>query len=61
MAALTLSIALSPNPRNWPIIDGSVKVDGVDLICHVLHPVGDVLAAAPSRGVRHLGNVGAPR
>ena len=38
MAALTLSIALSPNPRNWPIIDGSVKADGVDLICHVLHP-----------------------
>ena len=38
MAALALSIALSPNPRNWPIIDGSVTVDGADLICNVLHP-----------------------
>ena len=38
MAALELSIALSPNPRNWPIIDGSVTIDGVDLICNVLHP-----------------------
>jgi 4,5-dihydroxyphthalate decarboxylase len=35
---LTLSIALSPNPRNWPIIDGSIKVEGVDLVVHVLHP-----------------------
>ena len=38
MAALKLSIALSPNPRNWPIIDGSVKVEGADLVCNVLHP-----------------------
>jgi len=38
MAALKLSIALSPNPRNWPIIDGSGTVEGVDLIRNVLHP-----------------------
>ena len=38
MPNLTLSIALSPNPRNWPIIDGSIKVEGADLVVHVLHP-----------------------
>ena len=38
MAAIELSIALSPNPRNWPVIDGSVTIDGVGLICNVLHP-----------------------
>ena len=47
MAAPELSIALSPNPRNWPIIDGSVTVEGADLICNVLHPS---LNAQPSAG-----------
>lgn len=37
-AALKLSIALSPNPRNYPIIDGRASVEGVDLVCNVLHP-----------------------
>jgi 4,5-dihydroxyphthalate decarboxylase len=35
---LALSIAVSSNPRTWPIIDGSVAVEGVDLACTVLHP-----------------------
>lgn len=26
-----LSIALAGNPRTWPILDGSVKPDGIDL------------------------------
>jgi 4,5-dihydroxyphthalate decarboxylase len=35
---LRLSIALSSNPRTWPLIDGTVRPDGVDLVASVLHP-----------------------
>jgi 4,5-dihydroxyphthalate decarboxylase len=35
---LQLSIGLTSNPRTWPILDGRVKVDGIDLIPTVLHP-----------------------
>src|SRR5579883_2658279 len=35
---LALSIGITSNPRTWPIIDGTVKPDGVDLIPTVLHP-----------------------
>ena len=35
---LQLSISFAPNPRTWPIIDGTVKVDGVDLVITVSHP-----------------------
>lgn len=38
MANLQLSIALSSNDRTRPIIDGSIKPDGIDLIPTVLHP-----------------------
>jgi 4,5-dihydroxyphthalate decarboxylase len=38
MANLQLSIALSNNDRTRPIIDGSIKPDGIDLIPTVLHP-----------------------
>jgi len=38
MAKLTLSIGLSSNPRTWPIIDGSVTPDGIDLVPSVVHP-----------------------
>jgi 4,5-dihydroxyphthalate decarboxylase len=35
---LQLSIGITNNPRTWPIIDGRVKPDGIDLIPTVLHP-----------------------
>ncbi len=35
---LQLSIGITNNPRTWPIIDGTVKPDGINLIPTVLHP-----------------------
>ena len=35
---LQLSIGITSNPRTWPIIEGTVKPDGIDLIPTVLHP-----------------------
>jgi 4,5-dihydroxyphthalate decarboxylase len=38
MARLELSISLAANPRTAPLIDGTVQVEGVDLVPSVLHP-----------------------
>jgi 4,5-dihydroxyphthalate decarboxylase len=35
---LQLSLAIASNPRSWPILDGTVKPDGIDLVPTVLHP-----------------------
>jgi 4,5-dihydroxyphthalate decarboxylase len=35
---LQLSIGITSNPRTWPIIDGRIKVEGIDLLPTVLHP-----------------------
>ncbi len=35
---LQLSIGITNNPRTWPIIDGAVKPEGIDLVATVLHP-----------------------
>ena len=35
---LQLSLATAANPRSWPILDGTVKPDGIDLIPTVIHP-----------------------
>jgi 4,5-dihydroxyphthalate decarboxylase len=35
---LPLSIGITSNPRTWPLIDGTVKPDGIELIPTVLHP-----------------------
>jgi 4,5-dihydroxyphthalate decarboxylase len=35
---LRLSIGITNNPRTWPILDGTVKVDGIDLVPSILHP-----------------------
>jgi len=35
---LRLSIGMASNPRTWPILDGKVKPDGIDLISTVVHP-----------------------
>jgi len=35
---ITLSMAISSNPRTWPILDGTVAPDGIDLIPTILHP-----------------------
>ena len=35
---LELSIGLTSNPRTWPIIDGKIAPDGIDLVPTVLHP-----------------------
>jgi 4,5-dihydroxyphthalate decarboxylase len=38
MAKLQLSLAITSNPRTWPIIDGRVKPDGIDFAKTVLGP-----------------------
>jgi 4,5-dihydroxyphthalate decarboxylase len=38
MANLRLSLAITSNPRTWPIVDGRVQVDGVDFVKSVLAP-----------------------
>jgi 4,5-dihydroxyphthalate decarboxylase len=38
MAHLQLSLAITSNPRTWPIIDGRVKADGIDFAKTVLGP-----------------------
>src|SRR6202049_4127046 len=35
---LQLSLAITSNPRTWPILDGSVKPDGIELVPTILHP-----------------------
>ena len=35
---LRLSLAASSNPRTWPIHDGTVQPDGIELIPSVVHP-----------------------
>jgi 4,5-dihydroxyphthalate decarboxylase len=35
---LQFSIGLTSNPRTWPIIDGQIKPDAIDLVPTVLHP-----------------------
>jgi 4,5-dihydroxyphthalate decarboxylase len=35
---LQFSLAISSNPRTWPIIDGSIAPEAVDLVPTVLHP-----------------------
>lgn len=35
---ITLSAALTNNPRTWPILDGRVKIEGAHLVPTVLHP-----------------------
>jgi 4,5-dihydroxyphthalate decarboxylase len=35
---LQLSVGMASNPRTWPIFDGRVKPDGVDLVASVVHP-----------------------
>ena len=38
MAHLQLSLAITSNPRTWPIVDGRVKADGIDFAKTVLGP-----------------------
>jgi 4,5-dihydroxyphthalate decarboxylase len=38
MANLRLSLAITSNPRTWPIIDGRVKAEGIDFTKTVLGP-----------------------
>ena len=33
-----LSLAITSNPRTWPILDGTVKPDGIDLVPTVMYP-----------------------
>jgi len=35
---IQLSVAMASNPRTWPIFDGRVSPDGIDLIPSVVHP-----------------------
>ena len=38
MADLQLSLAITRNPRTWPIIDGRAQADGIDFTKTVLGP-----------------------
>jgi len=38
MANLQLSLAITSNPRTWPIMDGRAKPDGIDFSKTVLGP-----------------------
>ena len=38
MSRLQLSIAFVANPRTWPILDGTVQPDGIDLVCNAGNP-----------------------
>ena len=38
MANLQLSLAITNNPRTWPIIDGRAKADGIDFTTSVVDP-----------------------
>jgi 4,5-dihydroxyphthalate decarboxylase len=33
-----LSLAITSNPRTWPILDGTIKPDGIDLVPTVMYP-----------------------
>jgi 4,5-dihydroxyphthalate decarboxylase len=35
---LQFSIGITPNPRTWPIIDGQIEPDAIELVPTVLHP-----------------------
>ena len=35
---IQLSIAMASNPRTWPIFEGRVKPEGIDLVASALHP-----------------------
>ena len=35
---LALSLGMAANPRTWPIFDGRVKADGIDLLPSPVHP-----------------------
>ena len=35
---IQLSIGMASNPRTWPLFDGTVKSDGIDLVFNCLHP-----------------------
>jgi 4,5-dihydroxyphthalate decarboxylase len=35
---LQLSLAITSNPRTWPILEGQVKPDGIELVPTILHP-----------------------
>jgi 4,5-dihydroxyphthalate decarboxylase len=35
---LRLSIGITSNPRTWPVLDGQVTADGIDLVPSVVHP-----------------------
>jgi 4,5-dihydroxyphthalate decarboxylase len=35
---LQISIGMASNPRTWPIFDGQVRPDGIDLVPSVVHP-----------------------
>jgi len=35
---IQLSVGMAPNPRTWPLFDGTVKPDGIDLIISPVHP-----------------------
>ena len=56
MANLQLSLAITSNPRTWPIINGRVKPDGIDFAKTVLGPA-EMFWRLRLRRVRRFRNV----
>ena len=57
MANLQLSLAITSNPRTWPIVDGRVKADGIDFTKTVLGPAEMFWRQLQLRRVRRFRNV----
>ena len=57
MANLQLSLAITNNPRTWPIIDGRAKADGIDFTTTVLGPAEMFWRQLQLRRVRRFRNV----
>ena len=57
MANLKLSLAITNNPRTWPIIDGRVKPDGIDFAKTVLGPAEIFWRQLTLRRIRRFRNV----
>ena len=57
MPNLQLSLAITNNPRTWPIIDGRAKADGIDFVASVVDPSEMFWRQLHYGRVRRLGDV----
>ncbi len=57
MSALTLSFISNFNERVEPLMNGTIKADGIEIDPDLFSSLGNVLAAAQVSGIRSRGNV----